>query len=69
MSKIYKCDICGTPYKPSSFNKGTYYAELGVKGFNDSVCSNKLWEVCPECYQSIRDFIDSRTKKEEENGN
>ena len=64
VSKIYKCDICGTPYEPSSFKRDTNYAELGVKDFNGHVSNEKLWDVCPECYRSILEFIDSISKKE-----
>lgn len=66
MSKIYKCDICGTPYGTGSFKRSTDYAVIGVKDFNDVIIHKKVWDVCPECNKSILDFIDSRTKKEEE---
>lgn len=66
MSKIYKCDICGTPYDPARFKQETGYVDIGVKDFNGYVSHRKVRDVCPECYQSIRDFIDSRMKEEEE---
>lgn len=66
MSRYYKCDLCGTPYAPIQFKNMTAYVETGNKGFNGSASNVAIWDVCPDCKNKIRDFMDSLKPKEEE---
>lgn len=69
MSKYYKCDLCGTPYAPthSHFKHVTAYIATGDKTFDGDPSNVNIWDVCPDCSNKIRDFMDSLKPKEEEN--
>lgn len=66
MSKCYKCDLCGTPYAPRDYQQYTAYIESGDKTFIGERVSVHIWDVCPDCKNKIRDFMDSLKPKEEE---
>lgn len=65
MSRYYKCDLCGTPYAPASFKQKTAYIETGNKDFNGIASDILIRDVCPDCNNKIRDFMDSLKPKEE----
>ena len=65
MSRYYKCDLCGTPYAPNQFKNATAYIETGNKDFNGKATNILIWDICPECKNKIRDFMDSLMPKEE----
>ena len=67
MSKYYKCDLCGTPYAPTNFKQTTAYIETGDKTFSGSPSHVNIWDVCPDCTNKIRDFMDSLKPKEAKN--
>lgn len=68
MSRYYKCDLCGTPYAPTSYKQMTAYIESGDKTFFDGKPSSvHIWDVCPDCINKILDFMDSLKPKEDKN--
>lgn len=66
MSRYYKCDLCGIPYAPASYRNMTAYIEAGDKTFNGDLGNVDIWDVCPDCNNKIRDFMDSLKPKEDE---
>lgn len=67
MSRYYKCDLCGTPYAPTQFKYTTAYVETGNKTFDGTPSGVNIWDVCPDCKNKIRDFMESLKPKEAKN--
>ena len=65
MSRYYKCDLCGTPYAPTGFMFTTAYIRTGNKDFNGGTSDNLTRDICPDCKNKIRDFMESLKPKEE----
>jgi len=66
MSRYYKCDLCGAPYAPSYYKNMTAYIETGEKTFDGHTSNVLIRDVCPDCNNKIRDFMDSLKSKEDE---
>jgi len=67
MSRYYKCDLCGTPYAPTQFKYTTAYVETGNKDFNGKASNILIWDICPDCKNKIRNFMESLKPKEAKN--
>ena len=68
MSLYYKCDLCGSPYAPTHFEHMTAYIKTGNRDFNGKTRDNLVRDICPDCKNKIRDFMDSLKSKEDEDG-
>ena len=68
MSLARKCDRCGSFYIPASRRSredGFNAINLANRTLNDSTYSKGTYDLCPNCSNSLLDWLNDCNKKEE----
>ena len=62
MAQAWKCDICGKHYDGIKTHGGTYTDEVifGSCGSSRATSYSKFYDVCPECFNAIKETIKNR---------
>lgn len=60
--RVIKCDICGAIYKENEKKGGYIMMRMNTNNIDD----DHHFDVCPDCFNSVKNYILEKTVKEDD---